>query len=138
MNHRPVFIVDDDIEERDIIKEIVQELNVQNPVLFFDSGNAVLEHLSQDPTNPFLIICDVNLPQMDGFTLRQRFAEENALHYKSIPFIFWSTTASNDQIKKAYDFGAHGFFFKGHSYAEIKESLDTIISYWMKSKAPVV
>ena len=138
MNNRPVFIVDDDVEEHDIIKEILQELNVQNPVLFFETGDAVLDHLEKDPTNPFLIICDVNLPLMDGFTLRQRFADENTLHYKSIPFIFWSTTASNDQIKKAYDYGAHGFFFKGHSYAEIKDSLSTIIAYWMSSKAPVV
>lgn len=138
MNHRPLFIVDDDVEERDIIKEIFQDLNVPNPVLFFDTGYEVLEHLKNDPTNPFLIICDVNLPLMDGFTLRQRFADENSLHYKSIPFIFWSTTASNDQIKKAYDYGAHGFFFKGNSYAEIKQSLSTIISYWMTSKSPVV
>ena len=138
MQNRPVFIVDDDIEERDIIKDILEELNVQNPILFFETGNAVLEHLENDPTNPFMIICDVNLPQMDGFTLRRKFADENSLHYKSIPFIFWSTTASNDQIKKAYDYGAHGFFFKGHSYGEIKESLSTIFNYWMSSKAPVV
>lgn len=138
MQNRPVFIVDDDIEERDIIIEILEELNVQNPILFFETGHAVLEHIENDPTNPFMIICDVNLPQMDGYTLRQKFTDENSLHYKSIPFIFWSTTASNDQIKKAYDYGAHGFFFKGHTYAEIKESLSTIFNYWMSSKSPVV
>ena len=44
MNPRPVFIVDDDIEERDIIKEILHELNVQNPVLFFETGLAALDH----------------------------------------------------------------------------------------------
>jgi CheY-like chemotaxis protein len=138
MDDRPVFIIDDDVDERDIIQDIFQELNVHNPLLFFDSGHAVLDYLQKDPTNPFLIICDVNLPQMDGFALRQRFADENSLHYKSIPFIFWSTTASNEQIKRAYDYGAHGFFFKGHNYAEIKQSLNVIIAYWTSSKAPVV
>lgn len=138
MNNPPVFIVDDDFDEREIIQDILQELDVQNPVLFFESGYAVLDYLQKDPTNPFIIICDVNLPQMDGLTLRQRFTNENSLHYKSIPFVFWSTTASNEQIKKAYDFGAHGFFFKGHNYSEIKESLNTIITYWKSSKVPVV
>ena len=103
MNHRPVFIVDDDVEEREIITDILKELAVENPVVFFETGRAVLEHFEKDPTNPFLIICDINLPQMDGFDLRQKFTEENSLHYKSIPFVFWSTTASNEQIKKAYD-----------------------------------
>ncbi len=138
MNNRPVFIVDDDFEEREIIQEIWRELDIENPVLFFDSGHAVLDHLQRDPTNPFLIICDVNLPQMNGLELRQVFTNEHSLHYKSIPFVFWSITASNEQIKKAYDYGAHGFFFKGRNYAEIKQSLDTITSYWRSSKAPVV
>ena len=138
MKNRPIFIVDDDFEEREIIQEIMTELEVINPVLFFETGYAVLDHLEKDPTNPFMIICDVNLPQMDGFALRQRFTEENSLHYKSVPFIFWSTTASNEQIKRAYDCGVHGFFFKGHNYREIKESLNTIITYWKIAKAPVV
>ena len=138
MNNRPVFIVDDDTDEREIIQDIWQELDVKNPLLFFSSGQAVLEHLKKDPTNPFIIICDVNLPQMDGFTLRQRFAEESTLHYKSVPFVFWSTAASNDQIKKAYDYGAHGFFLKGENYSQIKESVNIIITYWTTSQAPVV
>lgn len=138
MTNPPIFIVDDDYEEREIIEEIWKELNVENPVLFFESGKAVLDHLQRDPTNPFLIICDVNLPQMDGYELRQVFTNEHSLHYKSIPFVFWSTAASNEQIKKAYDFGVHGFFFKGRSYSEIRDSLRTIISYWKSSKVPVV
>jgi hypothetical protein len=73
---------------------------------------------------------------MDGFALKQKLAEEAALSYKSIPFVFWSTTASNDQIKKGYDSGGHGFFIKGVSYAEIKESLNLIMTYWRTSKSP--
>lgn len=135
---RPVFIVDDDIEEREILDDILKELQIDHPVLYFDNAYAVLDYVHADPTNPFLIICDINLPQMDGFALREKFANEASLRYKSIPFVFWSTTASNDQIKKAYDLGAHGFFFKGHNYAEIKDSLDTIFTYWKSSKAPVI
>lgn len=138
MKNPPVFIVDDDIDEREIIQDIWTELEVKNPLVFFESGQAVLDHFEKDPTNPFLIICDVNLPQMDGFTLRQKFTDENSLHYKSIPFVFWTTSASNDQIKKAYDYGAHGFFFKGESYSSMKQSLDIIMTYWKTAKAPIV
>ncbi len=75
---------------------------------------------------------------MDGFALRKKFADEDSLHYKSIPFVFWSTAASNDQIKKAYDCGVQGFFFKGENYSMMKQSLDVIINYWKTSQAPVV
>jgi CheY-like chemotaxis protein len=138
MDNRPVFIIDDDVDEHEIIQDIWQELNVDYPLKFFVSGPALLNHLEEDPTNPFIIICDVNLPQMDGFELRQRITDHHSLHYKGIPFVFWSTAASNEQIKKAYDFGAHGFFLKGNNYTQIKQSLSTIITYWKSSKAPIV
>jgi DNA-binding NarL/FixJ family response regulator len=75
---------------------------------------------------------------MDGFTLREKIANEQLLHYKSIPFVFWSTAASNEQVQKAYDKGAHGFFLKGSSYSDIKNSLLLIMSYWTQSKVPTI
>jgi len=138
MDNSPVFIVDDDTDEHVIIKEIWEELGQNNQLFFFDSGMAVLQHLKDNPTNPFLIICDVNLPQMDGFELRNRISEETAIHYKGVPFVFWSTAASNEQVKRAYDIGAHGFFLKGETYKTIKHSLEVIISYWKTSKAPII
>ena len=138
MNNGPVFIVDDDLDEHEIIQDVWKELNVDNPLLFFESGSALLNHLKENPTNPFIIICDVNLPQMDGFELRQKITDNDNIFYKAIPFVFWSTAASNEHIKKAYDHGAHGFFLKGHNYSQIKQSLSIIITYWRSSKAPVV
>ena len=137
MNNGPVFIVDDDLEEHEIIQDVWKELDVKNSLIFFQSASALLEHLKKESTKPFIIICDVNLPQMDGFELRQKISDHENIHYKGIPFVFWSTAASNEQIKRAYDYGAHGFFLKGHNYSQIKQSLNTIINYWKTSKAPL-
>lgn len=138
MNLAPVFIVDDDQDEREIIEEIWNEMNEENQIIFFPTAQSVLDHLKKDPTNPFIIICDVNLPKMDGYELLQQFSTERTLRYKNIPFVFWSTAASNEQIKKAYDQGAHGFFVKGLNYQSIRESLEVIIGYWKMAKAPVI
>ena len=135
MNNAPVFIIDDDQEELDIVKEIWDELNYNRPIEVFSDPYALIARLSEE-INPFLIICDVNLSKMDGFELRTRLCNELSLSYKSIPFIFCSTSASNDQIKKGYDTGGHGFFIKGSNYSEIKESLSIIMKYWTASKAP--
>ena len=137
MNSAPVFIVDNDRDELDIIEEIWKELDFENALELFSNPQDLIRRLNQT-INPFIIICDVNLHNLDGFTLRQKLSEETALSYKSIPFVFWSTTASNDQIKTAYDLGGHGFFLKGGNYKEIKESLTTIMTYWKASKAPTL
>ena len=137
MNNSPVFIIDDDPEDLEMVKEIWQELSYQNSLEVFSKPQLLIERL-REKVNPFIIICDVNLHGINGFTLREKLCEEIALSYKSIPFVFWSTAASNDQIKRAYDIGGHGFFIKGARYSEIKESLNIIMGYWTKSKAPIL
>lgn len=138
MINAPVFIIDDDTEELDIVQEIWESLPFTNALETFDNPEKLIARLSEERINPFIIICDVNLPKMDGFELREKLASENQSRYKSIPFAFWSTSASNEQIKKAYDSGGHGFFMKGSTFEEIKDSLNAIMIYWKRSKVPEV
>jgi FixJ family two-component response regulator len=138
MTNSPVFIIDDDNEELEMVKEIWSELQFTNELELFSDPFKLMHRLGDDKVNPFIIICDVNLQKLDGFTLRQKLSDDVKLSYKSIPFVFWSTTASNEQIKKAYDSGGHGFFIKGSSYKEIKDSLNVIMTYWKASKSPVL
>jgi CheY-like chemotaxis protein len=74
---------------------------------------------------------------MDGFELKDRLLESDALYHKSIPFVFWSSQASKEQIKKAYDLRVNGFFVKDNSIGNLKASLATIVEYWRKSQVPV-
>ena len=137
MNTAPVFIIDDDKDELDIVTEIWQEMNFENRLEVFSDPGDLFEKLFAGDVNPFMIISDVNLRKMDGFELRQKLAEHPSLRYKAIPLVFLSTLASNEQIKKAYDSGGHGFFLKGNNYKEIKDSLILIMAYWRASKCPV-
>lgn len=136
MNTNPIYIVDDDEDDREIITEAVAELGLVNELKFFYTAEAVLNELRKSDIVPFIIISDINLPAMDGFTLREKILSETVMSDKSIPFIFWSTTASEVQVKRAYDLSAHGFFIKGRTFNELKKELGEIISYWSKSLAP--
>ena len=135
MKIAPVFILDDDIEELEIAKEVWAELNSEHPLEVFTKAKELEERLSQG-VNPFIIICDVSLKPTDGFALREKLMENGSSNYKSIPFVFWSTAASETQIRKAYDSGGHGFFLKGNTFDEIKKSIQLILAYWTASKTP--
>ena len=132
----PIFIVDDDVDDQEFIREIFGELEIKNQLCFFNNGKDVLAHLKSLSPKPFLILCDVNIPIMDGFELRKLLLDDQNLAYKSVPFIFWSNFASNTQVKRAYDLSVHGFFIKGKNYAELKTSLKSIFDYWQESKHP--
>lgn len=135
MNTNPIYIVDDDSDDEDLIRDALEELNIKNEVKFFRTAEGVLTELRKEDV-PFIIISDVNLPKIDGFALREQILNEAEAKDKSIPFIFWSTTASDAQIKRAYDLSAHGFFIKGRTYSELKEKLQEMVKYWSDSMAP--
>jgi CheY-like chemotaxis protein len=135
-NVAPIYIIDDDAEEEDLVKDAFEELGIPNPLRFFRTPEGLLQALEKEGEIPFIIISDVNLPKMDGFQLREKVLNESSIKDKSIPYIFWSTTASEAQIKKAYDLSVHGFFLKGESYRQLKKIIQEMVSYWTDSLAP--
>lgn len=136
MNTGPILIVNDDLDDQDFFKEAWKELEFTNQLKFFTNAKEVLNYLKQEKTLPFLIISDLYLHDMNGFELKKKLLEDSSLNYKTIPFVFFSDTASNAQIEKSYDLGSHGFFIKGKNIKEIKNTLADIVKYWQKSKAP--
>ena len=136
MNTAPIYIVDDDAEDEDLIKEAFVELGIRNELKFFSSAASILEELKKQAEVPFIIISDVNLPKMDGFQLREKILNDADIADKTIPFIFWSTSASEAQIKKAYDLSVHGFFLKSRTFKELKKQIQEMIAYWSDSLAP--
>jgi CheY-like chemotaxis protein len=138
MNTNPIYIVDDDKDDEDLIKEAFKDLGITNELRFFSTAEGVLYELSNNTVVPFVIISDVNLPRMDGFQLREKVLEGASIRDKSIPFIFWSTSASDAQVKRAYDLAAHGFFLKGRTYNELKQKIQEMIKYWSDSLTPLM
>lgn len=133
---KPVWIVDDDLEDQELIMDIFKELGWPHDLELFQTGEQLLEKLQQVNEGPFIIISDVNLPKMSGFDLRQHMLDNPNNKFHSVPFIFWSTFASDRQIRKAFDLNAHGFFIKESSFGKWKEVLIKIIEYWMVSLMP--
>lgn len=130
-----IWIVDDDKDDHDLIREILIELEANTP-LFFSTAKECLQAFETGKPAPFIIICDVNIPGMDGFELRETLLQSTNKKFHSVPFIYWSGSASNKQIEKAYRLRAHGFFIKDADFNVWKESFATIIRYWTKSKMP--
>jgi DNA-binding NarL/FixJ family response regulator len=131
-----IWFIDSDTDDHDMVREVWKDLKLTNELVFLESAEATLKRLAEVPVSPFIIICEVNLPKIDGFDLREQILATNSKKFKSVPFIYWSTDASEAQITKAYDLSAHGFFIKEGSFEEIKKTFLQIINYWLKSKMP--
>lgn len=60
--------------------------------------------------NPDLIICDIMMPEINGFDLIKLLKQETSL--KNIPFIFFTASAEKSEIKKGLDAGANDYIVK--------------------------
>ena len=57
-----------------------------------------------------LVITDLNMPQMDGYTMIERIREEE--QFEDIPIIIVSTEDESDDKQKGFDVGANIYIVK--------------------------
>lgn len=126
----PIISIEDDADDQFLIKSVVEELDIPNELLFFNNGVEALLYLETTREQPFLIVCDINMPVMNGLELRERIERNEYLRQKSIPFVFLSTADNPLVIQTAYQTTIQGFFKKENSFDEFKARLKVMYDYW--------
>jgi CheY-like chemotaxis protein len=132
----PILIVEDDLDDQEILGEIFKKLDYKNEIVFFSDGEEAYEFLSQPSVTPFLILSDINMPRISGMELREKIQADEALRAKSIPFIFFTTTANKNFVFQAYYNSVQGFFQKPNSLEDLERVIKLIIDYWGECISP--
>ena len=133
----PILLIEDDHDDKDIFKRVLREIEITNELVWFDNCNRGLEYLLTTSESVFLIFCDINLPGKNGIEFKRSIDEDPKLRKKCIPFVFYSTTATQKDVNTAYlEMTTQGFFKKGTDFQEMKQQIKTIFDYWIASKHP--
>jgi CheY-like chemotaxis protein len=132
----PIIIIDDDPDDQEMIHRVISKMNLENEVKKFFDGEDALRYLLSTQDRPMLILCDINMPLLNGLEFKQNIESNSLLKKRAIPFVFLTTTANPDQIARAYSLCVQGFFNKGQSYNDLKERLHQIIGYWKNCEQP--
>ena len=131
------IIIEDDVDDKEIFREIIKELGYLDEIKWFVTTDKAIDYLKNNDEDIFLICCDINLPGKNGLQLKMEMDSDPQLRKKSIPFIFLSTNASQRDVNDAFTkMTVQGFFKKENSYARMKEILKTVLEYWSISKHP--
>lgn len=102
-----ILIVDDSRTIRNLISFILKKEGFK--VTTAEDGLDGLEKLySSDKID--MIISDINMPRMDGYTFIKTVREQEA--YKDVPIIVLSTEGHENDIKQALDLGADKYMIK--------------------------
>jgi CheY-like chemotaxis protein len=132
----PILLIEDDENDIEVIRAAITEIGVENEVISFLLAQEALDYLYQTTDQPFLILCDVRMPGINGLALRKIICKDEYLKRKSIPFIFFSVAATPEIVNEAYELDVQGFYLKERSYKAIKDQLLAIFIYWQRCLHP--
>ncbi|MEO7975566.1 response regulator [Flavobacterium sp.] len=126
-----ILIVEDDIDDKELLEDLIINLGVTNTIIWKANGAEAFSYLCATTEPMFIVFSDINMPIMNGLELKRKIDADPDLRRKSIPFIFYSTTASREAVNEAYtELTIQGFFTKGGDCKKTKAVISTIIEYW--------
>ena len=96
-----VLIVDDSELNR---KMLGQMLGSRFDIAEAASGEACLQLLEQNATGISIVLLDIHMPGIDGFTVLEEMNQKNLL--EQIPVIMISSEDTVDAVRRAFDLGA--------------------------------
>jgi CheY-like chemotaxis protein len=126
---RILLIEDDEVEVEHIVRSFRQR-HFTSPVICVNEASAALKMLrgqdNQPPLpRPYVILLDLHLPGISGLEFLQSLRQDPQL--KSSTVFLLTTSASEQEVRKAYSLGVAGFILKdkaGEYYQHLIQMLE--------------
>jgi len=133
-----IIIIEDELDDQFVLEEIFIELEYPNKRIYFPNGASALYYLNKTIDRPFIIISDIDLPQLSGVDLTNKIQLNTELRHKCIPYVFFTTLNNQQAITDCYCKSVQGFFIKPSSYQETKDTVKLIMDYWTRCVSPYI
>lgn len=119
-----VLIVDDSAAIRKILQRVLVQAEVSLGKVY-EAGDGVEALAKLKTATVGLILCDINMPNMDGLELLGKLKADEA--YKAVPMVMVTTEGSQARVLQALEMGAAGYVKKPFTAEQIKEKLAGVI-----------
>ncbi len=132
MNHKySILIVDDDADDREILRDAFMTQNDQPHYVFLENGDALLDYLGENvETLPSLILMDLNMPGKDGREALKEIKSNQKLQH--IPTVVFTTSSSQRDKQMSYSLGANCFVTKPDTFNKLVELASSISRLWLQ------
>lgn len=127
----PILIVDDDADDREIIRDAFKTNNDSAEYLPLENGDALLQYLHENKNGslPSLILLDLNMPGKDG---REALKEiKSDADFQKIPIIVFTTSSSERDKQTSYEYGANCFVTKPDTFDKLVDVTGAILKLWL-------
>ena len=131
-----ILLVEDSPTDVKITLRAFQSAQIKNTFFSVHDGQGALDFIyhqgeyqdEQKFPRPDLILLDINLPKVDGFTVLQRIKEDK--QFCQIPMVMLTSSKNQQDILKCYQYGASGYIQKSVSYDTFCGIVEIFNKYW--------
>ncbi len=116
-----IVMIEDDEGHARLIERNIRRAGVNNEIVPFADGTSALNFLfgpdgsgEVSARRAFLILLDLNLPDMTGIDILQRVKANE--HLKRSPVVVLTTTDDRREIQRCYDLGCNVYITKPVNY----------------------
>ena len=136
-----ILIAEDDADDRFLFKTAFEEKGYKDQIEFVENGIELWLFLQdiekRDPEKrnyPSFILLDLNMPKKDGREVLREIKQHPV--FKKIPVVVFTTTNSENEVKRCYELGANTYVVKPVSFDSLLKVVEEIRMYWQNA-APV-
>ena len=126
---RIILVVDDDAEDRLLLKDAFDELHYGETIHFEENGEKAVNYLQrcmQEHCIPQLVILDLNMPKLNGRETLSWIKSQPQL--LNITVIIYSTSLNPIEKQECLSLGAHAYVVKPVSYKDSIAIAENFIS----------
>lgn len=115
-----IIVVEDNHVNQFVVKKMMEKLGYTN-VIIYNNGKIALDNLLEfkDKIKPALILMDLHLPIMDGYTCTEKLRENGIL----TPIIALTANAMSGEKQKCISIGMNDFILKPIDLKELKNKI---------------
>ncbi len=124
-----VLIVDDDADDREIIRDAFQANYKDSDYVFIENGEKLMEYLDNCGELPSLIMLDLNMPGKDGREALRDIKSHS--DFRQIPIVVFTTSSSHKDRQTSYDLGANCFITKPDTFNKLVDLTQSIGKLWL-------
>lgn len=123
-----IYWADDDFEDLDLFKEVLEELAPELELRQFPNGRVLMDQLEADGPGhyPALIVLDINMPVLDGRETLALLKKEEK--FSNIPKVIF-TTSNSELDKHFFEWMNTEMLTKPFTYNALKSTLQKILAY---------
>ena len=127
----PIFLVEDNPMDVDLALRAFKKRRLLNRIEVARDGEEALAWIPRweaGETLPAVILLDLKLPRVDGLEVLRQIKANMKL--RGVPIVVLTTSADNQDVKKAYELGANSYIVKPVDFDKFVEVASQIEVYW--------